>query len=1069
MDDSFAILRLVTLAPKRHIAMTEPDYVVLKTCLEVMVGKSADPVVKKALKTMFDTTARVKVGIKQYMRMVGMVFEAGEDDNKIETSAGEILSQGVSATAAHTGAKMLSVVLSGPRKAMSKLRRTVFVNGQNMWVAIAILFMIRLFVYNTFQDNTVEGIKVGKLNTLMDLENSSSGGGVFADVFFSDVSVYGAGKRIYNGINIMQRYQSFIDELVDQTSQSGFLNDVPVFQPLKVWAEGMSTEEASQNIARALTYYNRRGRGDVSDRKWFNGLSGPVRKALNRLGEEDQNGQVNPYYDLFDSMRVSRDRGLPEAILEQNAAFSTSIFYQRFGLAMARLYGRYQGWDGMALETVQGQATELVKDWLGGPAGGDMISKMVSQYFNEQLVNAAEDTARYDSMLTLSIIASVYGVAQFCMNTYRTFTNPRGVFDRSNAVNWYQMVINSSLAMSQVLNLGVLVSLEPQTAIEIMTPRMIQGQITAQATTFLMEELVMYLGGYRNTAITTNTIAATFTITVARLYGAGSFVAGGAALIAGGGSIGTIALMNLKKAAGQPLGELEDVNPGKAIMDMVEEEEPASRRSRSRSPKRSAPRRSTRQAPRRRYIPTGSEMLLRQTLNGNISSKARVRANEIIFISAKVNAIVQTHIDSLEELDMKEEARLLREAKELGPQALWEFYEKRSKKFFKEAKSTDEEVDQFIEYTKRLYDEELLLSLKEMQETEPRFFESAEWTEIDPDDFEKELDQEYARGIEELKERNGGVLDKKELEELNEIFSIERDMLLDEYLEANKDEEWDSDYPVLEEWAEMVRYKSPYSDYLKSKARERRVAKAKKSEKEFKDFEDMMDQWDRDTKEIERKIQEVRERELGAMEPEKLIEVVEAETPLAVIEDLGNLEGATQTSPLKSVKRMERRDEEDPVRIKQYEQVLDNKWFINQVKKFNDFTIDRLVKEGKLRVRKGSSKPPKVIRDKISELILVEIKQVNDKRLKLVKKAKTIKDWKSDRDFLKKMAELVVKLDQILEKIKAMIEKLAEDLNKKDVPQPRNRRRGKKMAEKTEGAPKKPKSKREKPSSKRSV
>jgi len=153
-------------------------------------------------------------------------------------------------------------------------------------------------------------------------------------------------------------------------------------------------------------------------------------------------------------------------------------------------------------------------------------------------------------------------------------------------------------------------------------------------------------------------------------------------------------------------------------------------------------------------------------------------------------------------------------------------------------------------------EEDLLSRLEDLpQNDEVRFFDNADWTAVDPDEFEKQLDDEYARLIEHLKEQNGGELDKQQLGELNEQFSNERDKLLDEYLEDNKNEEWDVDYPVLEEWAEMVRYKSPYSDYLKSKARERRLARAKERENEFKNFDEMMQQWDRDTEELKRMTQ----------------------------------------------------------------------------------------------------------------------------------------------------------------------------------------------------------------------
>ena len=99
--------------------------------------------------------------------------------------------------------------------------------------------------------------------------------------------------------------------------------------------------------------------------------------------------------------------------------------------------------------------------------------------------------------------------------------------------------------------------------------------------------------------------------------------------------------------------------------------------------------------------------MLRQTLTGKVSSSSKVKANEILVISAKANAIVQTHIDSLEEFDFEEEALLLRAAKKRGPQAIHDYYAQRVK-LIKEAEVTGEWADQFIEFTKRLHDADLL-------------------------------------------------------------------------------------------------------------------------------------------------------------------------------------------------------------------------------------------------------------------------------------------------------------------------------------------------------------------------
>jgi hypothetical protein len=870
MDDSFAILRLVTLAPKRHVAMTEPDYVMLKTGLETMVGKSAGAPVKKALNMMFHSTARVKVTFEQYLGMVGMVFEAGEDDDKIETSAGDILAQGVSAVGQmnqavrRSGVRMLNLAVNGPSRTFDRLRSTVFVNGQNMVFAIMVLFALRFFLYTIFQYNTVEGIDVGRLNVeyvMQPTDFLSSISTAFNNVFFSDVSVFGAGRRMWNGFGLMQRYQSFIDDLVAQTADSGFLNNNPAFDPLRNWISGMSNEQASQNIARALSVMNRRGKGTTEDTNWFKGLDQHIKDALNTLGNSKVGGEKNPYFDLFNSMRLSEDRGLPEAVLAQNSAFSSSVFYTRMILALTRLYGRAQGWDRFALDEIKNRATDLVRNWLGDSAGGPMLSLMVSQFFSNQSEGVASVTARYDSMLALSSIAAVYGVSQFCMNTYRTFTNPRGVFDRSNAVNWYQTVVNSSMALSQVLNLGVLASVGPETAVTIMSPEMIQGQIQAQAFSFILEEMAMAWGGYRRSFWNSNTAAAFLTFSVAQLYGAGNFVAGTSLLTFGAGSFATIAYRNMLEVAGQPMEELASVTPENLIANVMKEEQlqiepPPERTKRKRPPARSRSPPAVRRTPRRRYVPTEGEMLLRRTLAGKAPTSSRVRANDNIIICAKANAIVQTHINSLEELDMKEEARLFREAKKLGTKAVYEYYQKRAKEIFKDAEATPEEVDLFIEFVKRMNEEDLLSRLEDLpQNDEVRFFDNADWTALDPDEFEKQLDDEYARLIEHLKEQNGGELDKQQLGELNEQFSNERDKLLDEYLEDNKNEEWDVDYPVLEEWAEMVRYKSPYSDYLKSKARERRLARAKERENEFKNFDEMMQQWDRDTEELKRMTQ----------------------------------------------------------------------------------------------------------------------------------------------------------------------------------------------------------------------
>ena len=103
-----------------------------------------------------------------------------------------------------------------------------------------------------------------------------------------------------------------------------------------------------------------------------------------------------------------------------------------------------------------------------------------------------------------------------------------------------------------------------------MSRELIQGQIQVQVVSFLLEEFVMYWGGYRESFLNTNTTSAVLTFLVAQRYGAGDFVGGTVALAAGVGAIATNAYRNLLEAANQPVEDVSSTTPENLVADMVE-------------------------------------------------------------------------------------------------------------------------------------------------------------------------------------------------------------------------------------------------------------------------------------------------------------------------------------------------------------------------------------------------------------------------------------------------------------------------------------------------------------------